>query len=136
MLWPPPEPRGNDDGLDQGLVDAMEVVRKKRGKQLRKALGGEVKALKALGRSDFLRNYDDRIDAWSIATASERVVDMVIGPLADRDGQTSRRAMRQLDPIALTYVYLDQQFDLPAIAAVLSWTHRSVARWVADQVRP
>jgi hypothetical protein len=133
ILWPAHEaPTMEMEPLGIEDEEALKALRKERGKRLRKALGNEVAMLKGLGLWEYLEGSDARIEAWAIRTSLDGAEDMAIGP-ADASRGAAITAIRHFDPITMTYTFLGTPFDLAAIAAVLSWTHRAVARWVSEQ---
>jgi hypothetical protein len=133
MLWPTPAHGSNPEPDNGAAADVMITVRNERARALRDLLGADTAFLRDAGLFDYPQRFERDLDAWFIATASRPVVDMAIRPASAGDDRDSRVPIRLFDPISMTYRFLGQEFDLPAIAAVLGWIHRSVARWAAAQ---
>lgn len=134
ILWPTAGSGGGASPTD-GRPDPMTAMRKERGRSLRKLLGDDTRLLKALARAHYVRDYLDRLDAWSLAVGVQSTPDMAIGPMPGANADGGFGAVRQLDPVTLQYQFLDQRFELPAIAAALILTHRAIAEWATDIAR-
>jgi GT2 family glycosyltransferase len=130
LLWPSPNHSAADHGTD---IDLLNRVHSERPAVLRELLGAETTLLRESGLHDYPHLYEQKIDAWFIATASRPVADMTIHAGNDSGKRDAQVSIRHFDPISMTYTVFGQNFDLPAIAAVLGWIHLSAARWAASQ---
>lgn len=134
ILWSAARPDGLASSHVDGQIDPIVTVRKERSRTLRKLLGDDTRLLKGLARANYVSGYLDRIEAWSRLAGCQDIPDMALGPLTGVDGDDDPVAIRQFDPVTLNYQFLDQRFDLPAIAATLILTHRAIAQWAMEIV--
>ena len=126
-LWPGGEPQEHErTEASDTIAGVLAALRSERGAQLREALGPEVSLLQDLGLWEYFVHQDARIEIWAMSNAGDGSAIVAMDVTQSLDVAEARPAVRRLDPISLSYCFCGKEFDLPAIAAVVSWLGRTL----------
>lgn len=120
-----PQERERTEAGDK-IAGVLAALRSERGAQLREVLGPEVALLQDLGLWEYFVHRDARIEIWAMSNAGDGSAIVAMDVTQGLDVAEARPAVRQLDSISLSYCFCGEEFDLPAIAAVVSWLGRTL----------
>jgi hypothetical protein len=133
-LWPPADVRDAEIAIVGGEnAEIIAAIRQARGEQLRAALGSEVSLLENLTLWDYFAYQDARLEVWALTAQVEESAATEIRSLPASNDAIAPDVVRQLDPVAMTYTFLGEEFDLAAIAAILGWVQRAAIAWIDAQ---
>ncbi len=129
MMWPAnsvPDNASGDFGAE--TVELLKLIRKERGKRLRKALGVKSSLLLIDERiRDYLEQFDTDVEFSEASSSAGQ--EMVINPDGAKRGSEACKSIRHFDPITMIFSFRCQEFDLSALALELAQVHRKVREW-------
>jgi hypothetical protein len=138
ILWPEPRVSKHERSkVGPANVKALEVIRTKRGPQLRKEL--KIKeGLKIESKSlrNDLEHYDERIEAWYLASPRKNSMDWSLISRSAVAGLDPWDFRRNFEPATTSFLLEGNDYNLHAMGLELVDIYQSASEWLNENTGP